>query len=493
MMMSRLRAQLALRAERLSIAWRDLTPVFVALFCAVIVFVHWLAATHSIVDPDVWWVAAAGRDFLAHGRIPRENYYSFIEPHHPWVMHEWLPALPYYAGLRALGPGFFALVTVVSSALLVALILYMTLGRTRRFAVGFWLAALALSCFTFVTPRVTQLAVLFPLLLCALAFRPRFGKGALAGVVLVEWLWANTHGSFPLGVALLVVAVLDEPADRSRRVAAVALAAAATLVNPYGLRLHGLVWGYFSAQSPTFERINHWIREFAPLWRHPEPTELFGLAVVLVLTLVAAARGRRLARAGLALALIAMAVMHERHAALAGTLICVLLPRAFDEERPTPRTRAVALMVAPAFLFGLIAFGVTAHRRAPLDWIGEPELVRLGARLPPDARAFVTFSGSSLVLYHQAERGVRIYTDPRNDCYSAPALDAGFALSAERLGRARIDELLSRYHSEYALVPAGEPIADELAQDQRWPLLAADGGWRLFQRREDLRARVVRR
>ncbi len=478
----RLRELLVWRAERLLAAARNLLPLMVALLVAAIVVLHWLAATHRVADVDVWWVAAVGRDFVARGHVPSENYYSFIEPHHPWVMHEWLPALPFYAGLRVLGPAFFALLTTVATAAVVALLLFMTIGRTRRFEVGFGLALLAVGCFTVVTPRVTWLAVLFPLLLCALAFRPRFGHAALAGTVVIEWLWANTHGSFPIGVALLAVATVDAAADRRRRLAATLLAAAVTLVNPYGLGLHRLVWSYFAGKDPTFALIHHWISEFAPLWRHPDLLEVVGIVVTLGLTVVAAWRGRRRARCALAFVLIAMAVLHQRHVPLAGSIVCVLLASAYDEERERPRVGTVALMVVPALVIGLVAFGVTAHRRVALDWLSEPELVRLGAKLPPGARAFVTFSGSSLVLYHEAERGVRIYTDPRNDCYSAPTLEAGFSLSKDApLGPQRTRELLSRYGSEYALVPAEDPVARELAADQRWPLIAADGGWRLYR------------
>jgi hypothetical protein len=473
-------------AGRLLADMRRWSPVVVAMLALAIGYAHWLAATRPIDDPDVWWVAAVGRDFLARGQIPHENYYSFIEPHHPWVMHEWLAALPFHLGLRALGPRFFPLLTLIFCAILIALVLSMTLGRTRRFEIGLAFAMLAIGFCAVVrpTPRVTQLALLFPLLLCALAFRPRFTWKMLLGAVLVEWLWANTHGSFPLGVVLLGVGALDQAVDRSRRLYATALAAAATLANPYGLALHRLVWEYFTAKSPTFERINHYIDEFSPVWRHPNSSEIFSLFLLLAVTLAALAKRRHLARSGLALVLIAMAVLHERHIMLAGAISCVLLPRIFDEELDEelakPRRRAVGLLVAPALLLGLVTFGVLAHRRGPLDWMAEPELVRLGALLPPDAHAFVTFSGSSLVLYHQSQRGVRIYLDPRNDCYSAQTIDDGAALSSWRLVDQPMRDFLSRYDSEYALVPSNSRVARELAEDERWPEVASDGGWRLF-------------
>jgi hypothetical protein len=479
-----LRPATSRRVERLLAYVRRWSPLMVAPLVLLIGFTFWVAATRPIRDPDVWWVAAVGRDFLARGQLPHENYYSFVEPHHPWVMHEWLTALPFHLGLDALGPGFFALLTLVSCALKVALLLYMTIGRTRRIEVGLLFAALGVCCLPVAhpTPRVTQLALLFPLLLCAIAFRPRFTWKTLLAATLIECLWANTHGSFPVGVVLLGVSAIDQPVDRARRILAVALAAAVTLINPYGLALHRLVWDYFTAKSPTFDRINHYVVEFSPIWRYPDPAEIAGLVLVVLLTLAAVHKRRHLARCGLALVLVAMAVLHIRHVMLAGSIVCVLLPGVFDEESVKPRLRMVTLMVAPALLVALVAFGVTAHRRGPLAWLHEPEVVRLGAMLPADARAYVAFSGSSVVLYHQSQRGVRIYLDPRNDCYSAPTLDTIYGLSDSAFpDRDKALDLLSRTGSQYALVPSASRLAQTLTGEAQWPLVASDGAWRLFR------------
>ena len=49
-----------------------------------------LVATKPIADPDVWWVAAAGREMMAQGHVPLTNLFSFADGAHPWIMHEWL-------------------------------------------------------------------------------------------------------------------------------------------------------------------------------------------------------------------------------------------------------------------------------------------------------------------------------------------------------------------------------------------------------------------
>ncbi len=49
-----------------------------------------LFAWHSLVDLDIWFHLRAGTDLLDGGGWLRTNHYSFTEPGHPWLNHEWL-------------------------------------------------------------------------------------------------------------------------------------------------------------------------------------------------------------------------------------------------------------------------------------------------------------------------------------------------------------------------------------------------------------------
>jgi hypothetical protein len=44
-------------------------------------------------DGDLGFHLATGREILRSGRIPATNVLSFAEPLHPWLLHQWLPAL----------------------------------------------------------------------------------------------------------------------------------------------------------------------------------------------------------------------------------------------------------------------------------------------------------------------------------------------------------------------------------------------------------------
>src|SRR4051812_7340509 len=123
-----LRETVSTVSRLLAIASRlEVLAVFVAtLACAAMA----AAATTPMTDPDIWWVAAAGRDMLSHGAVPRSNLFSYVEPEHPWIMHEWLLGPLYAAGLSHFGPCFFVLLAIATLTVGLFLVLSMTAGRT---------------------------------------------------------------------------------------------------------------------------------------------------------------------------------------------------------------------------------------------------------------------------------------------------------------------------------------------------------------------------
>ncbi len=84
-----------------------------AALASVVICASLLAFTH-ITDPDLGFHLATGRAVLALGRIPATNVLSFTEPEHPWILHEWLPAVLFELAWRKSGPaGVLALRVIV--------------------------------------------------------------------------------------------------------------------------------------------------------------------------------------------------------------------------------------------------------------------------------------------------------------------------------------------------------------------------------------------
>ena len=71
-------------SRRLSSAWWGAPALLVPLLTGI------LLSWHSLSDLDIWFHLRAGRDLLAGHGVTSTNLYSFTEPNHPWVNHEWM-------------------------------------------------------------------------------------------------------------------------------------------------------------------------------------------------------------------------------------------------------------------------------------------------------------------------------------------------------------------------------------------------------------------
>ena len=452
-------------------------------------------------DADVWWVAAAGRQMLATGAVPRTNGWSFVEPDHPWVMHEWLFGPPYAWGLGSLGPRSFALTG--------ALVLAATVGRARHFAVGCVAALVAVVLFAHPTARPTWVALVFPAAMALLAFRETLGRVAAGACVVLELVWANAHGSFPLGVVLLGAGAWAGAIDRRRRIAVSLAAAAVTLVNPYGLRLHALVLDYLLASPGHGIGDLTPLAEYAPLWdvRYFAVHSVAAIALLaaLVLSAVWALRdAAHRARAALVLALVPLAVVHARFAPTLAIVAAIVLLPALDDAVARTRLAAYAggrwrpgrgtLGIYTGVLAGIAAAGFVTVASRPADsWIdpalGGASFLRLASQLPDGAQVVTPFRSAGLVLWLAAPRGVRVFYDSRNDPYSAEMRRVGLTL-LERSPGAIVDEL-ERRGTTYALVPSprgGDPALRRgydgaLGVAPGWSTQARDGEWCLYARR----------
>lgn len=449
-----------------------------------------------ISDPDVWWVAAAGRDMVLRGAVPTRNFYSFADGPRSWVMHEWLYAAPYQLGLEALGPAFLVLVGVAGGTATLTAMVGSAVARSRHPAAGAFFVGLVLvgGNDALLSPRPAYLSMALAAAMSHLAFAPGFGRRHAAACVLLELVWANAHGSFPLGIGLLVGSVLAVRTDRWRRLAAAGAASLITVANPYGLELHALVVRYIvpSAQDAVAS-VHSQIVEFAPLWRGGEPfvnpMNISVLVVVIALALWAACSRRHRMRGVLVLAIGTLAVLHVRHVTLTLVIGCILLGPVLDDvldregTTPTPRpsSRQLAAGIAAAVGLALAAMVGAGRGRTFEDWIhpslGGPAFVRLSRELADGARAYAPFGSSGLLIWLTAPRGVRVLFDPRNDCYSREVAEAGLALGGDRVPIAEVGPMMDRLAVTAVIVPAHGTIGRALAADPDWSERQREGGW----------------
>lgn len=242
------------------------------------------SASRPAGDPDVYWHLATARETLARGLV-REDLFSWTIAGSPVSTDQWLGQLVLYAAYLVDGWSGLVLLRGAAIGAVIALVFanaaVAARGARPLVAIAATLPAIFVSRYVW-TERPGLLGLLcFAALLVLLRLGRSGSDRALAAVVPLLAVWANLHGSFALGAALVVIASLEgwwrEP-ERRRAYAAVALAAvAATLLTPAGLG---------SWTAPGFHVLSP-PRELQE-WAVPDPRAGVGAAFAVTLALVAA-------------------------------------------------------------------------------------------------------------------------------------------------------------------------------------------------------------
>ncbi len=237
-----------------------------------------VAAAQPLIAEDTWWHLAIGRAYAQSGPWLVADPFLFTAAGPP-APAAWASGVALHAVERAVGfPGLRAL-----HALLVAAILAAAWRALRRASGSPIFASLgtallaALAAYRLFQLRpelVTILATVVGLDVLQRASPTAHPRAALAGVALLFALWANAHGGFVLGLALLGAAALatgaaalratapPETRARARQLgAAWAAALLGSLVNPIGARAHAL---YLAAGADTPD-LGQIADEWAPL------------------------------------------------------------------------------------------------------------------------------------------------------------------------------------------------------------------------------------
>jgi hypothetical protein len=197
-----------------------------------------------LADPDTYSHIALGRWILEHHAVPSSDPLSQTMRGEHWLAFEWLSEVV-YAGVYALG-GWVAIVALAAAAVAVAL------GQLTHFVLREWrpvpALAAALAAFVLTSPHILARPhiLALPLLVgwvAALIRAVDTGRPPPWHMVPLMTIWANLHGSFTFGLAMIAPiaceAVWCTPRSERWRVARPWLlfavcALAAACLNPYG-------------------------------------------------------------------------------------------------------------------------------------------------------------------------------------------------------------------------------------------------------------------
>ena len=464
-------AEATAQGGRLTLSW----PLAVA---AAVYLLLLLLGARLLNDADTYWQIALGRWMLAHHAVPQIDTFTFTLAGTHWISSQWL-AQVLFAGAYALA-GWAGVVVLAAAAIAVAF------GLLTRFL----FERLAL------TPALTLAVAGFVLAAPHMVARPH----ALALPVMVAWvaglaraldqrrppsfallpliaLWANLHGSFTFGLALLAPVALEAlvhaPAEKRIAVALRwalfgALALAAACITPYGpesILVTRRVLGLGRALALIGE------------WQPQSFATLSGFALCLLAGIgFALYRGLTLPpfRLLVLLGLIYLALSHSRNAEMLGLLapLFVAAPLAPQLGRSDGLPGKIQLLPSLALMLTLAL--------ASLGFSFVANYQPRAAVTPAAAVAALKASGAKHVLNsydfggYLIFSGVKPFIDGRTELYGE-----SFVLRHDRAVRlldvGTFFDLLKQYDIDATLLAPDTPAVGLLDRLPGWKRVYSDG------------------
>jgi hypothetical protein len=446
-----------------------------ALLLALAVFALGAFAPAVLNDGDTWSHVATGDWILRHADVPRTDPFSYSFADAPWTAHEWLSETLFALAYRLAGWGGVMLLTGAAAGL-ATFIMARRAARDLTGAPLIVVAALAASLLApglLARPHVLALPVLALWGVGLMEARRRRRAPSLALIPLMT-LWANLHGGFALGLALIapfaiesvIVALPESRASQTKNWGIFALASlAAALLTPFGFE--GLLFPFKLVGVAHLANIGEWRPED---FSRPGPMEVALLALLgLALT-----RPFRMALmpAALLVGLIHLALQHARHetplAILAPMLLAESIAGALALPSPAAVSRRWTVLAAAA-----VAFGLAGVRLAtPVVRADGPTAPMTALQALPEAlrqrHVLNDYAFGGYLIW----AGARPFIDGRADMYGDDFLGR-----YERIAAGNADALeaaLKRYDVAWTIFAPGERATALMDREPGWRRLYAD-------------------
>jgi hypothetical protein len=491
-------------------------------------------APRLLGDASIGWHIRNGEEMLRTHTITRTDSFSVTLTGYTWYAWEWLydlgiAGIHHYLGLN--GVVFFTAVVV---ALTFALTFRLSLRRGADLPAAALLLALSLGAsmiHLFTRPHV--LSWLFTVIW----FQVLDGSESVNGLEnrrlwylpALMLLWANVHGGFVVGFVLLALYFLGAAIQYSRcgegeelrRLArrlrtlgmVTVVALLASLINPYGYQLHLHVYRYLSSRW----LMNH-IDEFLSPNFHGVAQQCFVAILLIAIVTLAVARSKPSVSRLLVLLFATYSGLYASRSLPVSCLLFTLIvaplwTQALVDARDNPKLsrRLIALLarwqslsarirqvelgfrahlwpIAAVFLGLLVCVQqgklgshqwMDAHFNAGhLPVRASEVLVQRGIRDP----IFAPDSWGGYLIYRLYPQN-KVFVDDRHDFY-------GEDFFKEYLKAIRLtpdwELFLKEKKVNWALLPAGSPLANMLEDTSRWNLVYGDETAVLLERKDKM-------
>lgn len=484
-----------------------------ALLVFVFLLLIFTLAARQILDPDIWWHLKTGQHLVETRSIPHNDIFSTQFFGKEWITHEWLSEVLIYLVYR--GVGFGGLIVSFALAITIGFaIAYRrcTKGVGHPYVSGAALLLGALAAAPTWGARPQVFSFLFASIFLALLddFPGKVKRHSIWWLVPLMVLWVNMHAGFPLGIVLILLAIIGIMLNtvvsdggslaalwpRLRRLCLVLLGCiAAVIVNPSGARLYSYPFETLTSQA---------MMKFIEEWRSPNFHELMfqPLAVLILAVLGALALSRKRVRLSQLLMLVVTGWAALRSGRNAPFFVLVAMPllaehtwdwlsaQRWGQWLSLPEKREVGadatlkmalnvllLVAAPLTLAAWrVQHSVTNQAAAEAQAFpaAAVEFMRTHPSPPP---VFNEYGWGGYLIWKLPE--YRVYIDGRADVYGDAFIEEFLATHD---GETNWQESLSKHDVRTVLIKPDAALASLLRQDRGWQKVFEDNQAVIFVR-----------
>lgn len=437
-----------------------------------------------LLDSDIWFHLADAQILFTTHHFIRVEPYSFTVAGERWIDPEWLAETPFWLGYSWLGLRGIFLVTSLSLYATIVLVYFRGYWMSGHAGAAFWTAALG---YILMTVNAGPRTILFGYL--AMSMEVAILEAAERGKPRLLWLlpplflvWINLHGSWVIGLGLLVLyylcgsisvnkGVFEQAAfrgkDRNRLLLVLLACFAALWVNPYGWRLIWYPIGMMMNQKLNIATVAEW----QPLNLNMLDSKAAVLAIALMIV-ANCVKGRRWKVYELAFILFAWyaAFAHARFLFLASVITIPTLARdaarslfAKPNEKTIPAMNALiaaGVVCAVAYLF--------PNETSMQKDLALAQPVQIVAAIQPSWRTFnVDIAGDFMALNSRPD-----FMDTRYDTFEE---HGEFRDYLEVMQFHEPFKILEKYRIDHALLLSDMPLAYLLEHTPGWRIVMREG------------------
>ncbi|OQA92038.1 MAG: hypothetical protein BWY26_00545 [Elusimicrobia bacterium ADurb.Bin231] len=427
------------------------------------VFAAALFSAVNIADPDLFGHLTFGKIALANCRLPSRDIFSYTASGLSWINHEWLAEVVFWAVYSVFSEIGLILFKVCLGTIYCAFLLKIIKTSNLTVTVFVFLFILFISVsFWMFRPQIFTF-VFFAALVWLLK------EEKLIHIPVIFILWPNFHGGFVAGIALLLLYVMFSKNVRKTALILI-LSVFATLINPYGIKLHfAILRAFFNPYTRLI--IEDW-QPFLLFYANP----IISITVFLIIFYLVWKKFKLSFDWTVSFVFMILTVTSVRHLPLFAIAAAAPLARIMSDKFDKLNTKiATTTIVAVATL---TAFSYSSNFTIKVDQNKFPVYaVDFIKSRNLKGNLFCEFNwGQYLIM--RLHPGMKVSIDGRYDTvYPIPFIKEQFDLTQFGIGELPKD-------SDYAILYADSPLAARLSESQDFLILYKDTVAVIFEKRK---------